>query len=395
MGKNWWVWLAVPAVVTTALLVAVAFFTTDGDEEASSGALVASTPTDTPDGRATTTARKPATDATTRTRARQATSSTRTAPAGATTTTSSPLTTLTLTAVTTTMPTAATTTTITLTTTTTTTTTTPTTAPGPTTTTRTSATPPARAKTTRTPATTRPRTTTTTRTTTATRATRTAVETTSARRVELAQVPDLRGLTRDEAVGELQRAGFRARVRRERSFQPDGTVFEQTPRPGKRLRQGKVVLVTVSFFKPRRPPPPPPAPPVSALPRVVGLDYSEAAARMELLGIVANSYPVRSNRPVTIVVGQTPAPRTRARRGSRVRLIVSVGKRRLPPARVPDTVGLKELTAHLRCRDERFTCRTFLVPARRPGEAGRVLRQLPQAGRIDRALTQMKLYVGR
>jgi beta-lactam-binding protein with PASTA domain len=234
-----------------------------------------------------------------------------------------------------------------------------------------------------------------TTTTTTTTTNRAAVGTTRERRVKLARVPDLRGMTRAQAVGELQEAGFRAKFRRERSFVPDGIVFEQTPEPGKRLQQGRTVLVTVSLFKPRAPPPPPPAPPVSALPRVVGLDYSEAAARMELLGIVANAYPVRSNRPVTIVVGQTPAPATRARRGSRVRLIVSVGKRRLPPARVPDTVGLKELTAHSRCRDEHFTCRTFLVPARGPGEAGRVVRQRPQAGRIEQTLTQVTLYVGR
>jgi beta-lactam-binding protein with PASTA domain len=196
-----------------------------------------------------------------------------------------------------------------------------------------------------------------------------------------------------QAIARLKRDGFRAKARRERSFAPDGTVFEQRPLAGRRIRSGRTVLFTVSFFKVRTPPPPPPAPPVSALPRLIGLDYWEAAARAELRGLVANSYPVRARQRADHVVGQTPAPGTRLRKGSRIQITVSVSRQRAPRP-VPDTLGLTELTAHARCRDEHFTCRTMLIPATEPSEIGRVLSQKPNAGDVEPELTQIKLFVG-
>lgn len=116
---------------------------------------------------------------------------------------------------------------------------------------------------------------------------------------------------------------------------------------------------------------------------------------MELLGIIANLYPVRSNRPQATVIRQAPAAGARVRRGSRVRLTVSRGQRDVPAAfTVPDTIGLAELIAHARCRNLNFTCRTVLVSARSPREAGRVVQQLPPAESAANVLTQMTLYVG-
>jgi beta-lactam-binding protein with PASTA domain len=209
------------------------------------------------------------------------------------------------------------------------------------------------------------------------------------------QLPNVYGLTAEEAVAEVEEAGFRAKIRRERSFQPDGLVFDQQPRAGLRLQRGKTVVLTVSVFPSRAPAPRrPPAPPVSAVPRLVGLDYWEAAARMELVGVITNLYPSRSNRSFGTVVRQSPAPGARISRGSRVRLDVSLGTYPLRRVNIPDTVGLTEQTAHARCRDAYLTCRTLLVAAPEPSAAGRVVRQSPPAGHVDEALTQMTLFVG-
>lgn len=230
-----------------------------------------------------------------------------------------------------------------------------------------------------------------TTTSTATTTTTTPSATTTTRRNSVVAVPDLYGTTQRQALDLLKTSGFRGRARRERSFAPEGLVFKQTPKPGKRSRQGTTVSFAVAFFPPRTPPLEPAAPPVSELPPVVGLDYSEAATRMEVLGIVADTYPVRASRRVTYIVRQTPAPGTRVNRGSRVKLTVSTGSGQLPAFEVPDTVGFKELRAHAICREGNFTCRTIVVSE---GSAGRVVRQDPPAGQERRALSQMKLYVG-
>jgi hypothetical protein len=88
-----------------------------------------------------------------------------------------------------------------------------------------------------------------------------------------ALVPDFRGLTEELAVDRVEAAGYRASVRRIRSFQPDGTVVEQKPRAGARASQGRVVTLVVSVLEPRTPPPQRRrgTRPLSILPPAVGL----------------------------------------------------------------------------------------------------------------------------
>ena len=63
---------------------------------------------------------------------------------------------------------------------------------------------------------------------------------------ELVDVPDIVGLTADEATARLTRAGFRTRVRRVGGSQPEGTVISQQPGGGSRLQRGRVVDINVS-----------------------------------------------------------------------------------------------------------------------------------------------------
>jgi beta-lactam-binding protein with PASTA domain len=333
--RSRWLWFVVPAALTTALLSAFAAFAGDDNDPARPVALTSA--------QTTTTASPPP------------------PPRPSTTTTRAPTRTTTTRPQTTTRNQRTTTTTASATTTTT------------------------RAPATTTRATTTARATTTTRP----RATRT-------RSRAIARVPNLYGATRREALDLLDATGFRGRPKLERSIQPQGFVFKQTPRAGAPRRQGTTVSFAISFQQARRPPPPPPAPAVSSLPPLVGLDYPEAAARLALLGIHADANPVRTTRrKVGYVVSQTPAARTRAARGSRVTLTVSLGRGRLPESEVPDTVGLKELAAHELCRDEDFLCRTVAVPTQHPSGPGRVVRQRPNAGEVEPELTQMTLFVGK
>jgi hypothetical protein len=82
-----------------------------------------------------------------------------------------------------------------------------------------------------------------------------ATTTAEPRPARLFMVPDFRGLTEERAVARVEAAGFQPAVRRVRSFQPDGTVIEQRPRPGVRASRGRTVRLVVSVLKPRTPPP--------------------------------------------------------------------------------------------------------------------------------------------
>jgi hypothetical protein len=91
--------------------------------------------------------------------------------------------------------------------------------------------------------------------TTATTTTRGTGTTRERRGRGTAQIPDFRALTEERAVARVEAAGFQAAVRRVRSFQPDGTVIEQRPKPGVRAARGRTVMLVVSVLKPRIPPP--------------------------------------------------------------------------------------------------------------------------------------------
>jgi serine/threonine-protein kinase len=61
-----------------------------------------------------------------------------------------------------------------------------------------------------------------------------------------AGVPDVVGLTAEQATTELTRAGFRTQINREQSTEPEGTVIAQAPRAGVKLARGGVVRIDVS-----------------------------------------------------------------------------------------------------------------------------------------------------
>jgi eukaryotic-like serine/threonine-protein kinase len=62
----------------------------------------------------------------------------------------------------------------------------------------------------------------------------------------LVPVPDVVGLTEDEAETQLEDAGFIVNVEPENSDLPAGEVFEQDPAAGSELRKGAEVAITVS-----------------------------------------------------------------------------------------------------------------------------------------------------
>jgi eukaryotic-like serine/threonine-protein kinase len=142
-----------------------------------------------------------------------------------------------------------------------------------------------------------------------------------------AEVPQVVGLTADDATAQLTRAGFRTRIRRVPGTDPEGTVIAQNPAGGARVVRGQVVQLNVSRGRtqttttvvtttttPAR----------ATVPDTVGQDEGAAISTIEGAGFRARVV----NRPVTepandgIVITQSPAGGASAARGSTVTITV-------------------------------------------------------------------------
>jgi serine/threonine-protein kinase len=143
----------------------------------------------------------------------------------------------------------------------------------------------------------------------------------------LVKVPELVGLTGDEAQGRLDHVGLEYTVRSGVTHPeaPEGAVLSQDPLPGQYARSGAPVYVSLSR-----------GPELHVLPDVSGLSERQAIIVLERLG-----YQVEVER-VTHTLGQGRAIETRPEADTElavpaeVVLVVSEGR---PVVQVPELVG--------------------------------------------------------
>ena len=129
-------------------------------------------------------------------------------------------------------------------------------------------------------------------------------------------VPDVVGMTSDEAIAALQAAGFNATVVEVDSLRPKGIVVDQLPAGGAQADLGLSVTIDVSNGKA----------PESAVPKVVGLSAGTARATLEDAGFVVKvtSKPVKDKKDDGIVLAQSPAGGEPAPKGTTVTITVGV-----------------------------------------------------------------------
>ena len=146
-------------------------------------------------------------------------------------------------------------------------------------------------------------------------------------------VPDLVGEQLNDALQDLQQAGFASEVAQVFAEEASGIVVRQEPEAGARLKEGELVRLTVS--KGAKPVP---------VPDVVGQQVSEATAALREAGFEVNIVTVPSNEAAGTVVAQNPAPGTVSEQQTRVRLNVArseeqatTGQTTTPPATTAKT----------------------------------------------------------
>lgn len=146
-------------------------------------------------------------------------------------------------------------------------------------------------------------------------------------------VPAVVGLNRWEAADRLRAAGLEVEFdAREDARAPADQVLFQTPEEGATVKQGRAVRIVVNA-----------TPPAVAVPRLIGLEVTDAEAQLQRLGLTlgrrATVHLPAGGPPRTRVVEQVPPAGTTLPRGGRVDLLVSLG----PAPRLtflPDLTGL-------------------------------------------------------
>jgi serine/threonine-protein kinase len=222
-----------------------------------------------------------------------------------------------------------------------------------------------------------------------------------------AQVPDVVGQPSADAQAALKQAGFAYTIVIVPSEEPRGTVVSQDPQGGTTAPQGSKVRVNVSSGaggggtttgqttgQTTTGTTTTPASNV-AVPRLVGLNQTAAQRRLQAVGLTGNVVYVASSQPAGRVVAQNPAPATRVKRGSRVRLNVSTGPNPQASRAVPDVVGQDESTATSTLQGAGFVVEVIDQPTTDQTQDGIVVDEQPPGGSRAPRGSVVTIYVGR
>jgi serine/threonine-protein kinase len=220
-------------------------------------------------------------------------------------------------------------------------------------------------------------------------------------------VPDVVGLTEDEATQRLDQAGLEAKSFEVPAADQAGTVVAQNPPAGDEAGKGDTVRINVSTGEePGGTGTQTDTTPTQstggsggsattvAVPSVVGRQLEAAQRTLRAAGFTALVDYVQSTQPADRVVRQAPSSGTRVRRGATVRLSVSQGPSAGQLRSVPDVVGLTEDEATAELRSAGFRVRVFTESTPDPDEEGLVIRQTPGAGRRVPSTAVVTIYVG-
>ena len=230
-------------------------------------------------------------------------------------------------------------------------------------------------------------------------------------------VPDLVGLTEEEARSRLEGLDLEARSFEVASDEAAGTVIAQNPLPGDELAEGDSVRINVSTGEGgdggtgtttgtdttgtettgtettggtgttggSR---------AVTVPSVVGRQLAAARGRLADAGFGVRVEYVSSSERAGTVVAQRPAAGASARRGAAIALEVSQGPDARPARAVPDVLGLTQPEATAELRRAGFRVETVGEPTPDAAEEGVVIRQTPAAGRRVSTGALVTIFVG-
>lgn len=184
-----------------------------------------------------------------------------------------------------------------------------------------------------------------------------------------AEVPDVAGLSRDQAERELDEAGFGVAVetRASDSVEED-TVIETDPPGGETARRGSTVTMVVSSGVEQ-----------VKVPAVVGMTLNAARQQLSAVGLDLSSSEEPSDRPAGEVTAQDPDAGSSVDPGTTVTLTVSSGPED-QSVDVPNVVGSTQSEAVSTLRSAGLVPSVQQQPTSIQPQDGRVIDQSPGGG---------------
>lgn len=191
--------------------------------------------------------------------------------------------------------------------------------------------------------------------------------------VQKVTVPDVTGLSADEAEDTLRDEGFDVEQEDQESSEPEGEVLDQDPEAETKAAKGSLVTLTVAVE------PEETEPAVINVPKVDGLSYEDAKATLEGQGFVVGRTDQQTGdaAPET-VLAQSPEAGTAASEGDTVTLTVAVEPEEEQLTMPSDVVNKR--VADARAQLEGMGLAVEFVPGSPTDDEAIVLAHNPPAG---------------
>jgi serine/threonine-protein kinase len=197
------------------------------------------------------------------------------------------------------------------------------------------------------------------------------------------EVPEVRGLLANVATKRLKHDQLLVRSKQRFSGSVDpGRAIATRPAAGEEVACNDTVTLLVSQGAN-----------LVTVPSVVGLEESEAEARLEDRGLIVNVDTRNADEPEGQVIDQDPGPGSRVKRGRTVTVTVSTGAGSVV---VPDVIGQPEATARSILAGRGVTnIKVVRQTTDDESQDGRVTDQAPDAGTRIRSGEQVTIFVAK
>jgi serine/threonine-protein kinase len=197
-----------------------------------------------------------------------------------------------------------------------------------------------------------------------------------------ATVPDLSGMTMNDAIQEIQNAGLRyGGSSGSYSDQPKGTVIGQTPNANAKVDPNTAVSFTLSLGLEQ-----------ATVPDVVGKSEADAVDQLKAAGFkVTTTREYSSQASEGVVISTNPSANSQVRKGARIAVTVSRGVQLF---KVPTVVDMTQAEAEKKLGDAGFIVNVQNVSAPTPQQQGVVVDQNPSGGSAQPKGTAVTIFVG-